>query len=558
MRFTILFACFWVIFTPLRTLGQDTVFMYNNPVISQSGSTLDIEIKVQGFENISAYQFGLEWDTSFLVFDTISYTGLPGLTIGNFGMNNIDNGELTASWTTNFLNLGSLPNGATLFTIRLYNKALCKELSALSKLDTLDAFCVRMDSLNIVVLPIVFTGAEILSYCPPILDSLTVVDTPCEGLGLGSIQIHISEGLPPFEVSWTTGASGFLLDSLESAYYGFILTDSVGSIIQLDSVFVGEGTPFQIQIGSDTILCDGSDYLIEIEDWEEVVSTSWYQNDINLGQEGALELLVMESGMYVVVAFNESGCIASDSVEILIQQSMAPLLQVAKQNICPGDSTTLSVSGGDNYDWINGLEYLTIINGQYAIAYPAEPTVFSVVVSDDCRQDTLSVEIGIVENATYTTSDILINEGEEVTLEAFNAQTYQWVDCDGGITLGGSSTLSLMPTQTSTYCIVMLDSAGCRRTGEIVVEVLGIQATNVITPNNDGKNDLLVFRNLSNYGNNTLTVFNRWGNTVYEAVNYQNDWGGISGGRLLPSGVYYYILRFQDFEIKSSLTILHE
>jgi gliding motility-associated-like protein len=62
---------------------------------------------------------------------------------------------------------------------------------------------------------------------------------------------------------------------------------------------------------------------------------------------------------------------------------------------------------------------------------------------------------------------------------------------------------------------------------------------NVITPNNDGRNDRFVVPNLELYQQPLLQVFNRYGQLIYENGSYRNDWDG--GG--YPTGTYFYRLR---------------
>ncbi|MEI8047691.1 MAG: gliding motility-associated C-terminal domain-containing protein [Bacteroidota bacterium] len=67
------------------------------------------------------------------------------------------------------------------------------------------------------------------------------------------------------------------------------------------------------------------------------------------------------------------------------------------------------------------------------------------------------------------------------------------------------------------------------------------------SPNDDGINDILVIRGISNFPNNTFVVYNRWGNKVFEASPYNDTWDGIStvgivaGGDKLPAGTYFYL-----------------
>jgi len=75
-----------------------------------------------------------------------------------------------------------------------------------------------------------------------------------------------------------------------------------------------------------------------------------------------------------------------------------------------------------------------------------------------------------------------------------------------------------------------------------------IHATNLISPNGDGKNDTWVIRNIDKYPNNLVRVFDRFGRMVYSASNYNNGWDGIYQGALLPEDTYYYIIELPNGE----------
>ena len=86
---------------------------------------------------------------------------------------------------------------------------------------------------------------------------------------------------------------------------------------------------------------------------------------------------------------------------------------------------------------------------------------------------------------------------------------------------------------------------------------------NVITPNGDGVNDVLVFFDeiFSEY---SVTIFNRWGNKVYTVKNQKGVfvWDGSDGNQnFLEDGVYFYTLEgtFLDgkfFAKKGNVTLL--
>jgi len=78
-----------------------------------------------------------------------------------------------------------------------------------------------------------------------------------------------------------------------------------------------------------------------------------------------------------------------------------------------------------------------------------------------------------------------------------------------------------------------------------------------LTPNGDGKNDLLVLEGIEKSPNNTLQIFNRYGVMVYSKTNYNNEFRGESNQSAvikqnsgLPSGVYFYIITMNDLRQK--------
>lgn len=75
---------------------------------------------------------------------------------------------------------------------------------------------------------------------------------------------------------------------------------------------------------------------------------------------------------------------------------------------------------------------------------------------------------------------------------------------------------------------------------------------NIITPNNDGSNDYLVFEDLEYFPGSQLSVFNRWGNLLFVSDDYRNNWDAFG----VSDGTYYFILvRNDGVEYKGNLTI---
>jgi gliding motility-associated-like protein len=96
--------------------------------------------------------------------------------------------------------------------------------------------------------------------------------------------------------------------------------------------------------------------------------------------------------------------------------------------------------------------------------------------------------------------------------------------------------------QLVSYHFLYTNINGCADTVTLKVISTDLVIPNIITPNNDGKNDVFKIVGLESYPGSQLLIFNRWGNEVYRADNYKNDWNG--GG--LAEATYYYILNRKE------------
>ncbi|MEZ7516057.1 Ig-like domain-containing protein, partial [Flavobacterium frigidarium] len=89
-----------------------------------------------------------------------------------------------------------------------------------------------------------------------------------------------------------------------------------------------------------------------------------------------------------------------------------------------------------------------------------------------------------------------------------------------------------------------------------------INVNQLITPNGDGFNDILVIENLDLYPENSVRIYNRWGVLVWDTTGYNsknNYFYGKSTGRLtiggnemLPTGTYFYVINYVN---KDSVSI---
>jgi len=135
--------------------------------------------------------------------------------------------------------------------------------------------------------------------------------------------------------------------------------------------------------------------------------------------------------------------------------------------------------------------------------------------------------------AAFISDSVEFCLGDEAILDAssqISEASYLWST--------GETTPTIIVTQAGSYNVIV--SGLCNSatdTSYITTIICNIVAPNVITPNGDGQNDVLLFEGIEHFPGSKLEVFNRWGQRIYENEDYKNDWSPTD----VPTGTYYYI-----------------
>ena len=143
-------------------------------------------------------------------------------------------------------------------------------------------------------------------------------------------------------------------------------------------------------------------------------------------------------------------------------------------------------------------------------------------------------------------SDQFVDKNTIVTLTANIAGTWAQVGITPAIAkinapASAKTTISGL-TDIGPYSFTFTNTNGCADTVVVHVSSEGSDTPNIITPNGDGKNDVLVIKGIDLYPGSKLAIYNRWGNEVYHSDNYANNWGGEG----LADGTYYYLLNRKE------------
>lgn len=102
------------------------------------------------------------------------------------------------------------------------------------------------------------------------------------------------------------------------------------------------------------------------------------------------------------------------------------------------------------------------------------------------------------------------------------------------------------------FVTVTKDETGCPNTKEFWIFFTGSGSdgsgislkNNVITPNNDGLNDVLYIQDISEISPCEIFIYNAFGKLLYQNKNYQNNWKGQNiQDQTLPAGTYYFLIK---------------
>lgn len=166
---------------------------------------------------------------------------------------------------------------------------------------------------------------------------------------------------------------------------------------------------------------------------------------------------------YTVTGTDVNGCVNTDVVNVNINQ--LPIVNTSPDtSVCLGTPVNLYATGGNSYNWDNGLGA-----GANQSPTPLVNTTYIVTVTDtnSCvNTGQVDVTVNPLPVLTTTPNDTSICNGNSLTLTASGAVFYNW---DNGLGLGNVKNVT--PTVTTTYSVIGVDGNTCTDTNYITVTV---------------------------------------------------------------------------------------
>ncbi|GAB0156134.1 T9SS C-terminal target domain-containing protein [Chryseobacterium sp. Alg-005] len=201
--------------------------------------------------------------------------------------------------------------------------------------------------------------------------------------------------------------------------------------------------------------------------------------------------------------------------------------------ICPGEKVTLDPGAGfTSYLWSTGATTQTIAvgAGNYHVDLGFNGCVYRQYVNVTVAQVPTITRI----ETSGSNATIHVSGGTPPYQYSLNGIDYQASNVFIGLSRG-------------IHKVYVLGADGCM---PVTKEFLILNLINAITPNGDGINDVLNYSDLRIKQDVNIEVVDRYGALVYRSSDKNYTWDGMSGGRSLPTGTYWYLLRWTEPDTK--------
>ena len=265
--------------------------------------------------------------------------------------------------------------------------------------------------------------------------SITGPDGLCRG---ESVELQAMGGV---SYVWNDGARGDMRYVTEAGTYSVVVSTFAGCSATAQKTLVYYEAP-EITISGGPLLCMGDTLLLA---GHGGVSYLWSNQSVDSC------IAVTEAGTYMVQGWNTEGCSSIDTVTITAVSK--PEVQiVGNHTACAGGLNMLTAQSATavSYLWNTGATSTQIRAN--------ETGIFTVTVSDSnsCKaSDSFAFELMPIPECTIMGPD-RICVGETATLSASNPN-YHYFWSTGST----SSSITVFPTVTTNYTLVVLGDNGC-------------------------------------------------------------------------------------------------
>jgi gliding motility-associated-like protein len=359
----------------------------------------------------------------------------------------------------------------------------------------------------------------------------------------GGVSTMATGGTMPYTYAWASGGNAPGLSNVQGGSYTITVNDA-NACSNSATIMIGTDSTDIVAAILDSITsvncikANSGQIYVHAERGTGPYTYAWSNGS------SSEDLTDIAAGNYALVITDNKGC--KDSLQAMV--NMVPALTLTKT------VTDIKCYGGSD-----GAITVTAGNGsgnyQYAWSTSATNAQLNSLVAG-----TYTIKVTDVKTGCSKTDIITLSQPETLQLEA-TAINATCLNNDGKITLSATGGIppynyyreniqignSLTGLISGAYSLTVKDNNGCNAEANALISKncdADINVHDVITPNGDGANDVLVIEGILAYPGNELQIFNKWGDVVFTQKGYNNNWtGDDKKNSPLPGGTYYYVLK---------------
>jgi len=411
----------------------------------------------------------------------------------------------------------------------------------------------------------------------PTIDLVTVTNVDCNAANNGAVDIAGSN-VTQYEIDGPTGiqtnATGSFTNLAPGNYT--VTVDNGFGCTAIDNFVVTEPNPLIItNIISDSVICEGAtiDLFVAGQGGSSPITFEWTENTAVIGTGNTLTVSPQASTQYCVTITEACGsptqteCVTVTNPTVIqpvltpdITGACFPFEVVFTNNTNSSEVAFTEISFGDGTDVVlNGLspvahtyqqagiydvnvQITSVFGCEYSVSYPSLITAYDYPEADfNSMPSPVSMFDTEVQLTSSSSSDVVgFNwsfTGADIVTSSLEDPMVNYPELEVGS----------YPVQ-----LIVTNANGCSDTivkdVNVISDVLFF-APNTFTPDDNefNQNWSVSILGIDVYDFN-VKVFNRWGQIMFESNDPNGAWDGTYGGKLVPSGMYAWILETKDAE----------
>lgn len=295
--------------------------------------------------------------------------------------------------------------------------------------------------------------------------SFSTTDVNCNGTSTGAIDLTITGGTTPYNISWSNGATTEDLTNIPAGTYQVNITDGADCRVN-GTVTINEPNALDLSVTSTDATCGESNGTAPAS---ATGGTPPYRFTWSNGQTGE-QATNLSAGLYTVSVLDANDCLTT--AEVTINDSGNPSISFSTTDVnCNGTNTgaiDLSITGGTapyNISWNNGSTTEDLTN------IPAGTYQVDITDGAGCQvngsvtiNEPLVLEINIVEEVSTSSQDNADGQLIFEILGGTSPYSYTWIGPVNGNSIQGNPGRDTIPNLLpGDYTLQLSDNNDCRQ-----------------------------------------------------------------------------------------------